>query len=429
MAAAPHSPEVLARLAAACADLGDWPTAEEHWRHVLRLRPSTAVAQTGLGIALRASGRSTEAIEVFRQAAADHPELAATHFNLGTCLLSCDHGREAVAAFRAALALEPRYAEARFNLSLALLKSGSFKNGALAYESRWQAEWKGLERPFHGPRWNGRPLPSGAHLLLWGEQGIGDEIMFAGLLETACRSAAAPVQIECAPRLVPLIARSFPVARVFARSMPPDPATGGNTVHCPFGSLPGLLWHERPEPPQPYLRADSVIVGKLRHRLEGLGPGRKIGIAWRGGHPAAARPRFIPPSAWAPLLREPGIVPICVQHAPDPEESAQFAAAAGCALHRFPDVDPLEDMDTFAGLIAALDGVVAVDNSTVHLAGALGTPTAVLLGSESDWRWGENGVPCPWYRGVERIRFTDSVDWSASLQKAAAFVRALDSRS
>ncbi len=422
------SPEAIARCAATCAGRGDWPAAEALWRRLLELRPEAAVALTGLGIALRETGRFPEALQTFRQAADRHPSMAAAHFNLGTCLLGSDRAREAIGAFRAALAIEPKYPEARFNLSLALLKSGSFKNGALAYETRWQAEWKGKERPFHGPRWNGRPLPPAQSLLLWGEQGIGDEIMFAGLVEAAIRTAAAPVSLECAPRLVPLFARSFPSVRVLARVAPPDPAIEVDMVHCPVGSLPGLLWPEQPLPPRPYLSPDPATVAQLRHQLASLGPGRKIGIAWRGGHPAANRPRFIPPSAWVPLLREPDLVPICVQHAPAPEELARFGADGGRALHLLPGVDPLVDMDAFAALVGALDGIVSVDNSTVHLAGALGVPTAVLLGAESDWRWGEGGVPCPWYCTVDRIRQTTPTDWSHPMQAASAFVRTLAPR-
>jgi len=82
------------------------------------------------------------------------------------------------------------------------------------------------------------------------------------------------------------------------------------------------------------------------------------------------------------------------------------------------------DMDAFAALVSALDAVVSVDNSTVHLAGALGTKTAVLLNIDSDWRWGVEGVPCPWYRSVARLRQPAAGDWMAPMQAAVRLIQA-----
>jgi Tfp pilus assembly protein PilF len=422
--AAPASSEALARLAAACAKLGDWPAAEASWRELLATHPDLAVAQTGLGIALREQGRIPESIAVFEQTIATHADLAAAHFNLGTCFLGSGRPADAVRVFKSALSLDPSSADIRFNLALAFLKSGSFKTGALAYEARWKDTTREKARPFAGPRWTGRPLPPRQSLLLWGEQGIGDEIMFAGLVPAAAGAAAGPVLLECAPRLVPLFARSFPSVRPLARATPPDPAIPPDAPHCPLGALPGLFWPDNAVPvaPPAYLRADPVAVDRMHTALAALGPGRRIGIAWRGGHPAANRPRFIPPAVWLPLLRQDDAVLVCLQHNPDPAELAQFAALAGRPIHRLPDCDPLLDMDSFAALVSALDAVVSVDNSTVHLAGALGVPTAVLLAVDSDWRWGVDGVTCPWYRNVMRLRQKAPDDWSAPIGAALEFL-------
>jgi tetratricopeptide (TPR) repeat protein len=422
--ASPDSAEANARLAATEAKLADWPAAENAWRKVLATHPDLAVAQTGLGIALREQGRIPEAIAAFEQAIASHADLAAAHFNLGTCLLGCGRPAEAAHALKSALTRDPASGDIRFNLALALLQTGAFKTGALTYEARWKAEWRGQERPFSGPRWNGRELSSGQPLLLWGEQGIGDEIMFAGLVPAALRAAAGPVLIECAPRLVPLFARSFPGIRSLPRTTPPDPAIPPEGPHCPLGALPGLFWPSDtiPEAPAAYLRADRATTDRMREALAALGPSRKIGIAWRGGHPAAKRPRFIPPEAWRPLFAQKHSVLVCLQHDPDAVELDALTTLAGRPIHRLPGCDPLLDMDHFAALVSALDAVVSVDNSTVHLAGALGVPTAVLLAVDSDWRWGVDGVPCPWYRSVVRLRQKAPQDWSSPLGAALEFL-------
>ncbi len=418
---APADPEVLARLAACCAELADWPAAAATWSELLAQHPDLAVALAGLGIALREQGRYTEAVAHFARVTVLQPNLAAGHFNLGTCLLHAGRPADGVAPLRAAIALDPTSGDARFNLALALLKSGAFKTGALAYEARWKSEWRGKERPFTTPRWTGQPLAAGESLLLWGEQGIGDEIMFAGLLSEAHRAAAGPVCVECAPRLVPLFARSFPSVRVVARTDPPAAGCATATLHAPLGALPALFWpaSRAPEPPAAFLQADPASVTVFRARLAALGPGRKIGVAWRGGHPAAQRPRLVPAGFWRALLTAEDFVPVCLQHGDTDDAIAASFRDAGRPLVRFPDVDPLVDMDRFAALIGVLDAVISVDNSTVHLAGALGAPTLVLLSADSDWRWGVDGVPCPWYRSVRRAWLPPDGQWTDLLSAAS----------
>lgn len=420
--AAPNSAEALARLATTYADLRDWPAAEATWQELLESRPNLAVALTGLGIAQREQNKTSAALATFTQATEQHPDLAAAHFNYGTCLLGCGRSRDAVHALKEAKRLDPESAEIRFNLAIALIQCGWFATGAAAYEARWQGFLRGKQRPFSGPRWTGHALPEGQKLVLWGEQGIGDEIMFAGLVPEACRAAEGPVILECAPRLVPLFARAFPQVQVIPRTNPPDQAISPEALHCPLGSLPGIFWRGQPEAPAPYLRADHNGVEQLHQSIGNLGSGPKIGITWRGGHPAANRPRTIAPEAWAALASIPNAVPVCLQYGATPDEVAELEARAGIRIHRMPGIDALEDMDSFAALVAALDAVVGVDNSTIHLAGALGVPTVVLLGLDSDWRWGDDGVACPWYRNVHRIRQRAPDDWIAPMAMAASIV-------
>ncbi len=58
-------------------------------------------------------------------------------------------------------------------------------------------------------------------------------------------------------------------------------------------------------------------------------------------------------------------------------------------LHADPDIDGYNDMDALAAQVAAMDEVVSIrGNATVHLAGALGVKTTLMLSAASDWRWG-----------------------------------------
>jgi hypothetical protein len=294
----------------------------------------------------------------------------------------------------------------------------------LAYEARWKAQLRGKERPFGAAqRWSGRALPRGAKLLLWGEQGIGDEVMFSGLVRAAIEAAQGTVLLECAPRLVSVFQRAFPSANVYPRSDPPVQETAAADWQCALGTLPGLLWPSgTPTPPAPWLRPKPESVERMQQTVAKLGHGRKIGIAWRGGLATDQRPRLIPPSLFEPLLRRADVVPICLQHGPVEDYLTATKAVAGKAPICIPGVDPLTDLEGFAALLACMDGVVSVDNSTVHLAGALGIPTLVLLTRDNDWRWGVDGVPCPWYQSVMRVWQQAEGNWSVPQNAAERFV-------
>ncbi len=88
----------------------------------------------------------------------------------------------------------------------------------------------------------------------------------------------------------------------------------------------------------------------------------------------------------------------------------------GITVHDWPDSDPLHDLDGFAAKIAALDLVISVDNSTVHLAGALGRPVWVLQPYSADWRWGVAQAGSLWYPSLKNFHQPNPADWKTVLE-------------
>jgi hypothetical protein len=87
------------------------------------------------------------------------------------------------------------------------------------------------------------------------------------------------------------------------------------------------------------------------------------------------------------------------------------AAAAGVSVIMDRSVNQFLDIDLFAAQIAALDRIVTIDNSTAHLAGALGISTWVLLPFAPDWRWLQAGSDSPWYPTLRLFRQPRRGDW------------------
>ncbi len=151
-----------------------------------------------------------------------------------------------------------------------------------------------------------------------------------------------------------------------------------------------------------------------------------MGISWRGGAvPEELRKRSVPLAAWQPVFAAADMQLVDVQHGETAGEIAACRDKLGVKIHHFDEIDPLRDLDGFAALLSALDLVISVDNSTAHLAGALGVPTWTLLPTGADWRWMRDRPDSPWFPDMWLLSQTAPGDWRGVLARVAAALREL----
>lgn len=419
LTADPRHVQAHTNLAALLLAAGDFEGAVRHFHEATELGPDSAHALYNLGRALEARGDYTLAVDCYDRALVLEPNLAAAHNNAGTALQRQGQQAAALERFDRALAIDPDYPVARFNRSVSLLSLGRFTEGWVDYEWRFRVE--GLAgrigaRAFAHQRWDGGPL-LGQRLLAWGEQGPGDEVMFASMVRDII-SVGAEVILECDPRLVPLFARSFPAAAVVARADPPDARTADPTIgaEAPLGSLGRLLRPELASFPEQagYLAPDPLREQACRARCATLGAGVKVGIAWRSGDSGLAL------ADMEPVLIRPGLRVVNLEGRIVAAEVAAIGARALAAPFTDPTIDPSDDLDGLAAQLASLDLVIAAAGPVAHLAGALGKPTLVLTPRAADWCWPAEGDLCPWYPSVRIVRQAPSGDWSAAIAGIAA---------
>ncbi|MBP2304680.1 tetratricopeptide repeat protein [Azospirillum melinis] len=392
----------------------------------LAVDPAAAELWNNRSNVLKGQGDLETALAGQRRAAALQPDEIGIRSNLGDALLLAGHPEEALANTQAVLALAPDLGESRLLRALALLTLGRFEEGWAAWEDRWTVQpWLFAAGRFPQPAWMGRPL-GGNRLLIWGEQGIGDEIQFASLLPLLVRAGVSCV-LECEPRLVPLFARSLPEVEVVARGWPPDPDLTRTeaaapdrppiAAQIPAGSLPRLLADAKGVPlsAAPYLLADPARVSGFRAAIP-VGT-LAVGIAWHTTNPKHGRSRNIPLRVLAHALHRPGVRIVVLQYGDWTQEIAALTAE-GIDIGGLPGLDPWSDLDGLAAAVAAVDLVVCIDNVTVHLAGALGRPTCALLPYAAEWRWLRDRTDTPWYPTVTLCRQQAPKDWSVPLRLA-----------
>ena len=103
---------------------------------------------------------------------------------------------------------------------------------------------------------------------------------------------------------------------------------------------------------------------------------------------------------------------INLQYGEVEQEISQAEKDLGVKVINLDSVNKHDDIDGLAAIIEACDLVISIDNTTVHLAGALGKETHVLLPYVPDWRWLLDRKDSPWYQSLRLYRQATVFDWS-----------------
>lgn len=329
-----------------------------------------------------------------------------------------------ISAARKALELNPDNAIAKKHLALGLLEAGQWSEAWPLMEFRKQV--RDYQRPVYPlPQWKGEKVDT---LIVHGEQGIGDEIMYLSLI-ARIRDRARRMIVEVTPRLVPLIRRSLSQlgCEVYG-SMDEVAANGGMTAAETKGqhaaettvdlahihiagetdrpsivsnaSLPYVLGLGRTEVRgHGYLLPDATRVDFWREKLLADAKGRPIvGIAWEGGvrktHKKVRNPPF---EMWGPIVGDQRFLWVSVQYT----HGEILNKSMPGTVHYQQAVD---DLDEQAALISALDLLVSVPQTAVHIAGALAVPTLAVVSSKPRWDFCSADDRMPWWDSVEMIR-------------------------
>ena len=412
-----RDPATLNVAAACAARLGLAAVADDFYRRALKADPRFAAAHSNYGIFLQDHGRWDEAERALGEAVRLQPAFVEAHYNLAILRGRLNRWAEAEAGHHEALRLRPDHPGARFNLGALLLARGAFEEGWPLFEARRDPRApEALPPPaLPFPEWTGQPL-DGKSLLVWFEQGFGDEIQTARYVPWLKARGAARVSLVCKPPLAPLFATLAGVDAVIPASghaqidlhdfwIPPFsiPYRAGARLETIPAEIPYLAstWDRR-------ARWDRALpAGDLR-----------IGLAWRGSAALKndANRSLVGLSALAPLWSVPGAVFVSLQKGPG-EEEADIAPPGQPIIPLGPQIGDFADT---AAIIDQLDLVICVDTAVAHLAGALGKPCWVLLPRiGTDWRWLRDREDSPWYPTLRLFRQGAGETWDTVIARIA----------
>lgn len=338
-----------------------------------------------------------------------------------------EHER-AVQFSRDALRLNPNDKPAKMNAALSLLALKQWRDGWDWYDSvlgdpNIRRVPKYVDR---AKIWDG----NGGTVCIYGEQGLGDQIMFASMVPDAIERADRVI-LDVDPRLCGLFQRSFPRAVVTSSR-----ATNGDLVlpegpepesYHAIGSLGRLFRNEAKDfTGNAFLSPDPLRVRGAKAMLGSLSMSPKVGIMWRGGIKSTREAmRSMKLEQWRDILAF-DCEWLSLNHKPGgATECRRFESVHDIAVHNWPWIVRSQDYDDTAALVASLDLVITAQTSVAHLAGALGKECWVLVPNPAEWRYGCDGDTMPWYSSVRLFRQKERGDWSHPI---AEVVEALKQR-
>jgi tetratricopeptide (TPR) repeat protein len=346
----------------------------------LEENPKQPEALNNLAVSFRVEGHEEIADSIYEMALKQSPDNYETWCNRAGAHINNGDPEKCLEYSNKALEIKPDYAQALYHKGMALLEMGKYEEGFDLYRYRTKIK-EYTPRKYIFPRWDGAPVK---RLLIHGEQGIGDEILFLGFFN---RIQADEIVIECTKKAKALFERSFNCVCVTTEEE--AMALGEFDAVVAMGDLPRLLGI-LPDG-EKYLVPDPQKVAYYRAKA---GDRPLIGLSWYGGlKKTHTHLRNVHPDMWKRFTQY-----NCT--------SLQYGdTRVGAEMIGIPDWQPEEDdIDDRAALIAACDLVISVCNTTIHMAGALGVPCWVLVPDRPAWRYGLSGDSMPWYKSVKLYR-------------------------
>jgi tetratricopeptide (TPR) repeat protein len=395
------------------------------YKRALLLDPSSPEAHLNRAGAHLELNDLREALEANRIAIILRPTLAKAYLTHTLIARAQDGTVNVLPNLDHAIALDPEYADAQFAKAIALLDLGKLVEGWKLYKWRWRSKIHRQSYPitFGNNSWSLEKPPG--RLWVVPEQGLGDQILFGRFLGKA-RKHTGSLLVSLDFRLIPIFARSFPEVDFLPEKEAIDEQFDW---HAALGDLPGELIKLEPESdfryPNTYLISDQERSKSIRSSI-GFEDKLVCGISWQSNRKVVGKDKSASLEDLKSLLGMEEVIFINLQYGDVCQQITDLYNSTGIQIMQCKTVDNFKDIDGLASLIDACDLVVSTSNTTVHLSGALGKDTHVLLPEDSRptfWYWRDRQEERSlWYPSCKLYPKDPALGWSKALDKIKSHI-------
>ena len=422
----PDNPEVWALFAIAEMRAGRYEEALRLNEKALTFNWQPAAVLVNMGNVYWRMGRLDVAVQHYEQSLALVPIQLSALANVASICFDMGLRQKAWRYFAKAakLPMAGKTSEQfRLNRSFSHLSMGRMKEGWADYECRPM----NIEKYYGLPQWKGEDL-SGKTILVWQDQGVGDVVMF-GTMFNDLVAQAGQVVIECAPKLIPLLRRSIPLAKIIPPSVGKGPhalALSGCDYQISQGSLGQWLRptvSAFPRSKKGFLKVDSARQKFWQQHFEKTGKPLKVGICWRSKVQDGARAQFYSSlDAWGPVFSVAGVHFVNLQYDDCASELKVVKEDFDVDIEVCQVVDMFNDLDETAALISALDLVISAPTSVAMLAAGIGVPTWFMC----NFGWLAFGTKQhKWFPGMRSFGKSWDEKWDVALDQVGIELRQL----
>lgn len=366
-----------------------------------------AVIWINRGVAFLELKKFSEALFSFNQAIHINPNDHEAWSNKGVLLKNLKQNAEAEHCYDRAIKLKPDYAEAYFNKAAERLAIGDFENGWNLYKYRWR------KKDFEKYRYSQiKELESidnlkNKKILIWYEQGMGDSIQFSRYIPKLINLGAI-ITFEVQKDLVSFFRTQFDC------EITEKIATNQHFEYqTPLLNLPDLFKTSLNNifSNKAYLKVNEKVIDwkkKLNLKKNKL----NIGVSISGN----------------PNHKENHIRSISLENIKSLFQKANFYIIQKELnfidmefLKKYPEInfmgEKIINFSDTAAIVENMDLIISIDTSLIHLAGAIGKKSFLLLPWVSEWRWLIDRDDSPWYESIKIIRQKSMGDWSYVINK------------
>jgi len=407
-----NSYKLFSTLAGIYADQNKFDQVMEFSKKALELNQSDFIALNNIAKVYMEEKNFEEASKYLGKALQIEQNNFLIHLNLGTLYKNLNQLDKAKDHYNKSISINPKAYDAYLYKSLIELSENNFLDGWKNYEFRWfkQAERISITRP----KWDGKKLNQ--KIIIWGEQGLGEQILFTSILPELGQSFE-KIILVIDEKLKLIYQESFPNIKIFT----PEEAWSIEEFDChlPIGSLGKFFRNDVKSFPNRnnFLKTNAI---------NDYGIKLKCGLSWKSINSVEGDLKSIELENLLPILKNENLEFFNIQYTNEKKNIDQFNQKYNLKIQNIHDLDTFNDLHSLSKYLKSFNFIITISNTTAHLAGSLGVPTLLMLPKNIGklWYW-NNSIDSKslWYPSVRIFKQNVENDWDTVILEINRYIQ------